>query len=68
LAVASQRFQAVTRQCREIVQAIGVVKHFEFSTSRSFNRQKTSDPPILKEPLRVAVFEWLDQLPAFSPT
>ena len=57
LTIASQSFQPVARQCREIVQAIGVIEHFEFPPCHGFNRLEAPDPYILKEPLRLAVFE-----------
>ena len=53
----AQRFQPVARQCREIVQAVGVMEHFQFPPCHGFNCLETPDPSILKEPLRLAVFE-----------
>jgi hypothetical protein len=57
LTITAQSFQPVARQGREIVQAVGVIEHFEFPPCHGFNRLETPDPYILKEPLRLAVFE-----------
>jgi hypothetical protein len=56
LTIASQSFQPVAKQRREVVQAVGVIEHFEFPPRHGFNRLETPDSYILKEPLRLVVF------------